>query len=162
MSFKWNRRTGFDMSYKEEQKHKSYEEEKVRIRNARKKLETARKLVAIDCEMVGVSHQKNGDGHHLKDGRLKDALARVSVVNSLGEVLLDRYCLPKEEIIDYRTQFSGIRMEDLEGASDFETVQAEVLRCLYKCTTIVGHSIENDFKVLKINELLACIRVHRI
>ena len=110
-----------------------------------------RRIVAIDCEMVGV---RPPPGARKKNGRLRrqqDALARVSVVNALGEVLLDRYCLPIEEIVDYRTEWSGIRMEDLEGASDFETVQAEVLKCLGECTTIIGHSIENDFKVLWIS-----------
>lgn len=39
------------------------------------------------------------------------ALARVSIVNFYGEVILNKYVKPTREITDYRTEFSGITPE---------------------------------------------------
>lgn len=61
------------------------------------------KAIAIDCEMVGV-------GENGKDS----ILARVSLVNQLGECVYDKYVLPTEKVTDYRTHVSGIRQEDLK------------------------------------------------
>ena len=46
-------------------------------------------------------------------------LARVSIVNYYGEVLLDRFVKPTKEITDYRTQFSGITPELLANGKSF-------------------------------------------
>ena len=43
----------------------------------------------------------------------ESVLARVSVVNFFGSVELDEIVLPKERIVDYRTQWSGIRAKDM-------------------------------------------------
>ena len=45
------------------------------------------------------------------------ALARVSIVNYYGEVLLDRFVKSTKEITDYRTQFSGITPELLANGT---------------------------------------------
>ena len=58
------------------------------------------KYLALDCEMVGV-----------EDG--KSMLARVSIVNSFGNVIYDKFVRPQEQIYDLRTKVSGIRSEDL-------------------------------------------------
>lgn len=39
---------------------------------------------------------------------VQSALARVSVVNFHGAILLDRYVKPLERVTDYRTAISGI------------------------------------------------------
>jgi hypothetical protein len=59
--------------------------------------------VAIDCEMVGVGPMK------------EDALARVSIVNEFGYCLYDKFVKPKLQVVDYRTEFSGVREEDLKN-----------------------------------------------
>ena len=41
-------------------------------------------------------------------------LARVSIVNSYGNVVYDKFVLPQEKVHDYRTRWSGIRAEDLQ------------------------------------------------
>lgn len=46
-------------------------------------------------------------------------LARVSIVNYYGEVLLDRFVKSRREITDYRTQFSGITPELLINGNYF-------------------------------------------
>jgi RNA exonuclease 4 len=43
----------------------------------------------------------------------ESALARVSIVNYSGGVVLDEYVRPQEPITDYRTWVSGIRPEDM-------------------------------------------------
>jgi RNA exonuclease 4 len=60
------------------------------------------RYVALDCEMVGVG-----------PGGAESVLARVSVVNFHGAVLLDAFVRPRERVVDYRTQFSGIRPADM-------------------------------------------------
>ena len=37
-----------------------------------------------------------------------DALARVSIVNYNGHVLLDKYVRPERRIVDFRTWVSGV------------------------------------------------------
>ena len=43
----------------------------------------------------------------------ESALARVSIINYSGGVVLDEYVRPQEPITDYRTWVSGIRPEDM-------------------------------------------------
>ena len=49
--------------------------------------------VALDCEMVGCG----------EDGK-RSVLARVSVVNEDGNVVLDTFVAPGERVVDYRTR----------------------------------------------------------
>lgn len=102
--------------------------------------------IAIDCEMVGIG----------KDGQ-KHMLARVSIVNENGMVILDKYVKPTETVTDYRTPISGIRAKDIEGGEDFETVQKEIIN-LIKGKILVGHALKNDFEVLKVNHPRHLIR----
>jgi len=60
------------------------------------------KYLAIDCEMVGVGI----------DGE-ESSLARVSIVNYWGAVQMDEFVKQKERVVDYRTQWSGIRPSDM-------------------------------------------------
>lgn len=54
--------------------------------------------VALDCEMVGAGPK----------GCIS-ILARVSIVDYYGNVLLDEYVKPTKVVTDYRTKISGIR-----------------------------------------------------
>ncbi|KAJ2992415.1 hypothetical protein NUW54_g7939 [Trametes sanguinea] len=92
------------------------------------------KYVAIDCEMVGVGI----------DGE-ESALARVSLVNFYGAVLLDAFVRPRERVVDYRTQYSGIRPSDMVHAKSFEEVQKQVADLL-EDRILVGHAVHNDLK----------------
>lgn len=60
------------------------------------------KVVAIDCEMVGVGPAGE-----------ESILARVSLVNKFGKCIYDKYVKPTEKVTDYRTAVSGIRPEDI-------------------------------------------------
>ena len=99
--------------------------------------------VAMDCEMVAVGN--------------RSALARVSVVNNHGTVLLDSYCRPAERITDFRTALSGIRPADLKAAPAFAKVQKKVGKLL-KGRTVVGHALNNDFAVLQLRHPKHAVR----
>lgn len=44
---------------------------------------------------------------------MENMLARVSIVNQLGQCLYDKYVKPTEPVVDYRTPVSGITEEHL-------------------------------------------------
>lgn len=92
--------------------------------------------VAIDCEMVGSGPRGN-----------RDQLARVSIVNTFGHVLVDKYVKPLEIVTDYRSFVSGIYPHHLVNAEDFYKVQREVCELL-KGRILVGHAVNHDLKVL--------------
>lgn len=75
-------------------------------------------------------------------------LARVSIVNEKGEIIMDKYVKPTQPVMDYRTKFSGITPTHLEHAHNFADVQAEVSRIKFN-RILVGHAIHNDLRVLK-------------
>lgn len=105
------------------------------------------KHVAMDCEMVGIGFAGK-----------KHQLARVSIVNQMGEVLLDKYVRPVETVVDYRTEVSGIRPRDLrDRAEDFIAVQREVAQLLTG-RFLVGHAIYNDLKVLQLQHPQRALR----
>ncbi|NXM85198.1 I20L2 protein, partial [Oenanthe oenanthe] len=95
-----------------------------------------RKLVAVDCEMVGTG-----------PGGRTSSLARCSIVSYEGDVLYDQYVRPDAPIVDYRTRWSGIRPQHMARALPFRRAQREVLRILAG-KVVVGHAIHNDFKAL--------------
>jgi RNA exonuclease 4 len=64
----------------------------------------AGRYIAIDCEMVGVGGKDNE----------RSALARVSIVNYHGNVLLDTFVKPKEKVTDWRTWVSGVKPSNME------------------------------------------------
>jgi len=92
----------------------------------------------------------------------ESTLARVSVVNYFGAVLLDEFVRQKERVTDWRTQWSGIRAKDMINggssfplfctdlrsppAKSFEEVQGAVSE-LIKDRILIGHAIQNDLKV---------------
>ncbi|KAJ1306283.1 hypothetical protein OPQ81_010986 [Rhizoctonia solani] len=71
------------------------------------------RYLAIDCEMVGVG--ENGS---------ESSLARASIVDFQGRVVLDEFVLQRERVTDYRTQVSGIRPTDMVNAKPFSEVQS--------------------------------------
>ena len=68
-------------------------------------------VVAIDCEMVEIDRWSNG-------------LARVSIVNHKGVVIMDRFVMPPvgTHVTNYRTWVSGVtpdRLKAENGAMPF-------------------------------------------
>mmetsp|Transcript_6629 Transcript_6629/g.18495 ORF Transcript_6629/g.18495 Transcript_6629/m.18495 type:complete len:225 (-) Transcript_6629:689-1363(-) len=102
--------------------------------------------VAIDCEMVGVG----------PEGKYS-SLARVCIVNNLGNVLLDVYVKQKQKVADYRTFVSGIRPSDLKVALPLEEVQEKV-HSIVKVNA--GHSY--TLLTAPSTVVLACRRWHSL
>jgi RNA exonuclease 4 len=103
------------------------------------------KVIAMDCEMVGIDTGKD------------NMLARVSLVNKYGNCIYDKYVLPSEPVVDYRTHVSGVRPNDLHNGESFETVQKEVAEIL-QGRILVGHALRNDLKVLFLSHPRRAIR----
>ena len=49
----------------------------------------------------------------------ENALARVSLVNFHGHVILDKFVKPQEKVVDFRTAVSGVRPSDLQLENGF-------------------------------------------
>uniref|UniRef100_A0A182Q569 RNA exonuclease 4 n=1 Tax=Anopheles farauti TaxID=69004 RepID=A0A182Q569_9DIPT len=94
--------------------------------------------IALDCEMVGVGSKG-----------LEHMLARVSIVNERGEVLVDCYVKPQKPVRDYRTKISGIRPEHIADGTDFKIIR-ELVRKVIHGRILVGHALKNDLMVLNL------------
>lgn len=115
---------------------------------------STRRVVAIDCEMVGV-----GSGVY-EGGREKERseLAKLCAVDVLtGEVLIDKLVLPRERVIDWRTRFSGVSYPKILAAKDsgrllrgWQAARAELLRYVHADTILIGHELYNDLHILRL------------
>jgi len=74
------------------------------------------KILALDCEFVKSS--------------TKDLLARVSIVNSRGELVFDTLVNPEEYISDYITHITGITPEMLKDAPSYTIVNLKVTKLI--------------------------------
>jgi hypothetical protein len=52
---------------------------------------------------------------------VESSLARVSLVNYYGAVQLDAFVRQRERVVDYRTQYSGVRETDMVNGGSFRT-----------------------------------------
>lgn len=74
--------------------------------------------IAIGCETVIVKKQN------------KSVLGRVSIVTRDGTVIYDVIISQNEEIVDYRTNYSGIKASDMNRSLPFKTVQEHVRKII--------------------------------
>ncbi|KAL5615598.1 hypothetical protein BROUX41_005637 [Berkeleyomyces rouxiae] len=96
-----------------------------------------RNVLAIDCEMV-------------MTGPTEMALARISIVDWSGEVVLDELVKPTKPITDYVTQYSGMTAAKLDPVTTtLADIQTKLLSLLTPRTILVGHSLDSDMKVLQ-------------
>ena len=58
----------------------------------------------------------------------ESSLARVSIVNYSGAVILDVFVRQREKVVDYRTKWSGIRNSDLGGSGTCLVANENTLR----------------------------------
>ncbi|KAJ5986582.1 hypothetical protein N7451_010947 [Penicillium sp. IBT 35674x] len=99
--------------------------------------------IAIDCEMVGV---RNG----------RQTLAFLTAINFLtGEVLINRYVSPTEDVIDWRSKFSGVTPKIMASAvasgeafGSWREARDKLWEFMDDSTVLVGQSLNYDLEVL--------------
>lgn len=106
----------------------------------------ATRILAIDCEMVGVG-----------PGGARSSLARVCVVNDAGAVLLDTHVAQIEPVTDWRTRVSGITRASVAGAPPPDVVRRRVA-ALVAGRILVGHAITHDLQALLLGHPRSLIR----
>ncbi|KAF4664537.1 hypothetical protein FOL47_005083 [Perkinsus chesapeaki] len=101
---------------------------------------SSKDVVAIDCEMVGAG----------PDGK-ENILARASIVNYFGKVLLDALVKPTKKVTDYRAQVTGLDEATLnrlgQPANEVKKQAAEIL---LNQKVVVGHAIHHDIEILEL------------
>ncbi|WIA19162.1 hypothetical protein OEZ85_003808 [Tetradesmus obliquus] len=90
-------------------------------------------------------------------GGERDSLARVSIVNAAGNVLLDSFVAQKEPVTDYRTWVSGVTAKEVQGAPELAEVQKAAAELL-QGRTLVGHGLSKDLRVLMLSHPRKAIR----
>ncbi|XP_040001312.1 RNA exonuclease 5-like isoform X2 [Xiphias gladius] len=94
-------------------------------------------LYGLDCEMC-LTEKGN-------------ELARVSLVDSDGNCVLDELVKPQNRILNYLTKFSGITAAMLRPiTTTLRDVQAKLRALLPRDAVLVGHSLNNDLVALKL------------
>lgn len=95
-------------------------------------------LFSLDCEMC-------------KTAIDRFEVARVTLLNGSGEVILDTFVKPFSEIYDYVTAYSGVTKEKLDQCTTrLNDVQEKMCEILPADAILVGQSLENDLKCLQL------------
>ena len=106
------------------------------------------RVFALDCEMV-----KTAKGVEL---------ARVTLLQMTGvgkgadeevsyKVVLEEFVKPYEPILDYVTRYSGVTAAIMNDVTTrLEQIQAAIMSIIDKNDIVVGHSLENDLRALRL------------
>lgn len=82
------------------------------------------------------------------------ALARLTVIDERGHVVLDAHVKPHGAVVDLNTRFSGVKEDDLRGVEeDLKQVRDRLGELMDEETILVGHGLENDLRALRIVHL---------
>ncbi|KAF8948955.1 hypothetical protein BGZ47_000630 [Haplosporangium gracile] len=96
-----------------------------------------KKMLAMDCEMCRTNAGQE--------------LTRVTLIDEAGKTVYDELVMPENPILDYLTQYSGMTAARLNGVTTrLAEVQEKLKEFVDYNTILVGHSLENDMKVLKL------------
>jgi len=93
------------------------------------------KVVALDCEMSYTT------------GGLE--LTRITVVDWMGNTVLDELCKPHNCIIDLNTRYSGIK-ELTSATLDLDGIKEKMAEIMSRDTIIIGQGLENDLNALRL------------
>ncbi|XP_006494493.2 small RNA degrading nuclease 3 isoform X4 [Citrus sinensis] len=100
---------------------------------------TSNIMYAVDCEMV-----------LCEDG--SEGLVRLCVVDRNLKVKIDELVKPEKAVADYRSEITGLTADDLVGVTcSLAEIQKRMKKLLSNGTILVGHSLNNDLEVLKLD-----------
>ncbi|CAD8051391.1 unnamed protein product [Paramecium primaurelia] len=99
-------------------------------------------FLAIDCEMVECENEI---------GASVQMLARITVVNYNGYVVLDQYYKPRFKVLNYITRISGITPQIIKDKPVYNDFEKQKLQLLFKDKTIIGHTLKSDFDAMEFN-----------
>ncbi|PSS06529.1 hypothetical protein PHLCEN_2v3677 [Hermanssonia centrifuga] len=126
-------------------------------------LPTLGTLVAIDAEFVSMQQEETeyrSDGTKKVIRPARQSLARVSVLRGGGQMegvpFIDDHIHTSELIVDYLTEFSGIKFGDLDPHLSRYTLTP--LKVVYKKLRLlvdrgcifIGHGLSKDFRIINI------------
>ena len=86
-------------------------------------------------------------------------LARVTVVNDLYDVVLDKFVAPAGRVLDLNEKYSGIQARDIDPsinkkcAKSLKEARNMVRAIISDECYILGHSLESDLTVLRLTHL---------
>jgi RNA exonuclease 1 len=81
-------------------------------------------------------------------------VARVTIVDAHGDLLIDELLKPECPIVDYSTSFSGLTEEQLAPVTMTLIDLHRILQTyIYEETILIGHSLDNDLKALRVSSL---------
>jgi len=132
--------------------------------------------MAFDAEFVSVQEEESavtetGQKEVLCDTR--HALGRISIFDCLTEeTVVDDHVLPREQVVDFLTRFSGIVAEDLDLVRSRHRIistRSAYLQLRYlldQGCVFVGHGLKQDFSTVNLvvppNQILDTVKIFHI
>jgi len=132
--------------------------------------------MAFDAEFVSVQEEESamtdlGQKEVLCDTR--HALGRISVFDCLTEeTVVDDHVLPREQVVDFLTRFSGIVAEDLDvirsrhRVISMRSAYLQLRYLLDQGCIFVGHGLKQDFSTVNLvvppNQILDTVKIFHI
>ena len=98
---------------------------------------TSENVYALDCEMCYTTKGLE--------------LTRISIVDIHLNEIYESLVKPDTQILDYNTRWSGLTEASLRNCNKkLKHVQADLMKLFNKDTILIGHSLDSDFKAIKL------------